>query len=628
MNKLSIKGTFFAIFISCFGIFSSYYLSIELASQLEKQNILKLQNIAKQVSMRLQDAIDMTVNDLQALEAFYSANMDKNSKHEFDRYMSIIKINERPYIQALSWAPYVINDNRETFEANIKKEIPNFTITQRDENNTLVESQYKPSYTPVTYFSPFERNKVAQGFDLSSNTIRNASLEHARDTGKMTATAKVRLVQQNDDSYGFLIIAPVYNSNTALTTPLNRQHALKGYVAGVFKINKLMLSTIEQTDTQGLTFTLRDETDNSLLYGEPKENRLFSFNIGIPEHNWILDASLDKARLDKIAFPNIIVGVLIAGIVISLLLALCIYALQVSVIRTRYINSLRERLQVNNTKLEAQVEQRTKALEEKNLELNEHIEELTLQRKSLSTLMKEAKSAQAIAEERSIELIRSNQDLDDFAYVASHDLQAPLRGIDQLASWIAEDVASGNNDEVIENVGMMRSRVQRLESLLADLLTYSRANKTEQKIKKVNSYELIKDCFSIITPPAGFNIKLDDNLPTFLTAKAPFEQVIRNLLNNAMKHNDKLEGFIHVSCNDAGDFYQFSFQDNGPGISADYHEDIFKMFKTLKPRDEIEGSGMGLALIKKIVEYYRGEVGVSSIKDQGSTFYFTWPKQL
>ena len=174
----------------------------------------------------------------------------------------------------------------------------------------------------------------------------------------------------------------------------------------------------------------------------------------------------------------------------------------------------------------------------------------------------------------------------------------------------------------------MRTRVQRLESLLNYLLAYSRANKQKYILSTIDCNEFINDMFLLISPPVDFTLTVKEDLPTFSTVSAPFEQVIRNLLSNAVKHHDKTNGNIQVRCDDEGLFYKFSIEDNGPGINSKYFHDVFKMFKTLKPRDETEGSGMGLAIIKKTVEHYKGRVNVESEVGEGSTFIFTWPKNI
>lgn len=224
-------------------------------------------------------------------------------------------------------------------------------------------------------------------------------------------------------------------------------------------------------------------------------------------------------------------------------------------------------------------------------------------------------------------LERSNEELDKFAYVASHDLRAPLRGIDQLAKWIGEDL--DNKDEARDHLRMMRNRVKRMEKLLDDLLEYSRVGRTKSKWKQINTRELLETSFELATPPTAFQIELDPQLPIFETVAVPFEQVLRNLINNAVKHHHREDGKITVSVEDQGHFYLFKIADDGPGISPKYHDKIFEMFQTLKPRDQVEGSGMGLAMIKKIVSTYGGTISVLSQGDQqGACFCVAWPKMV
>lgn len=222
------------------------------------------------------------------------------------------------------------------------------------------------------------------------------------------------------------------------------------------------------------------------------------------------------------------------------------------------------------------------------------------------------------------ELQRSNEELDNFAYVASHDLKAPLRGIDQLAIWIGEDF--DDKEEAINHLQVMRSRIKRMNKLLDDLLEYSRIGRTETKWKEIDTRALLETSFEMASPPAAFRIELDDQLPTFETLAVPLEEVMRNLISNAIKHHDREDGKITVTVEDKGNTYLFKIQDDGPGIAPKYHEKVFDMFQTLKPRDQVEGSGMGLAMIKKIVTTYGGSIAVLSQENQGACFCVIWPK--
>lgn len=226
------------------------------------------------------------------------------------------------------------------------------------------------------------------------------------------------------------------------------------------------------------------------------------------------------------------------------------------------------------------------------------------------------------------ELERSNKELETFAYVASHDLKSPLRGIAQLSTWIEEDLASNEYSAVLGHTELLRNRIQRMEKLLDDLLIFYRAGKSEGNLMTVNVNQMIKEIFEIQNNKSGLRLELINELPTFSTLSTPLELIIRNLLSNAIKHHDKQEGVIQISSRELNeDQYEFSVCDDGPGIPEKFHQRIFGMFQTLKPRDELEGSGMGLALIKKIVVNYGGIVTLKS-EGRGCCFSFSWPKYI
>lgn len=229
-------------------------------------------------------------------------------------------------------------------------------------------------------------------------------------------------------------------------------------------------------------------------------------------------------------------------------------------------------------------------------------------------------------EERTQELERSNQELDRFAYVASHDLKAPLRAIEHLAAWIAEDAGELLPPASVEHLIKMRGRITRMESLLDDLLTYSRAGRVRGDASKVVTHKLLQGVIETVAPPQGFVITFPDDLPELVTYRAPLETVFRNLLGNAIKHHPQATGCIQIECSDGGDFVEFCVRDDGDGIAPEFHERIFEMFQTLRPRDHVEGSGIGLAVVKKIVESAGGTIRVESAAGKGSTFCFTWPK--
>jgi len=237
--------------------------------------------------------------------------------------------------------------------------------------------------------------------------------------------------------------------------------------------------------------------------------------------------------------------------------------------------------------------------------------------------------AMDITERRAIqeELARSNQDLEQFAYVASHDLKAPLRAIEILVEWLRDDLAGYTGGEVQQNLGLLTQRTARLHRLLDDLLAYSRAGRKPGETGDVNSKLLVEDLFVLLAPPSTMHLRADASLPVLNAYHAPLEQVLRNLINNAVKHHPTKEGSVTVYAQEKGDEVLFAVEDDGAGIPVQFTEKVFQMFQTLKPRDEIEGSGMGLAIVKRIVEWQGGRIwfhgGPGGV---GTVFKFTWKK--
>ncbi len=228
------------------------------------------------------------------------------------------------------------------------------------------------------------------------------------------------------------------------------------------------------------------------------------------------------------------------------------------------------------------------------------------------------------------ELERSNNDLSQFARVASHDLKAPLRGISQLISWIQEDLESGDQGQVQQNINLIQSRIKRLDSLLTDLLTFSQVGRRQEASREINVETMTREIFEISHPPRDFALEFTGKLPVFNTLAAPFELILRNLISNAIKHHGGESGTITVSGKQAEDedFYEFAVSDDGQGIDPKFHERVFEMFSSLRPKDEVDGTGMGLSIVEKIVRTYGGEIHLESEPGKGTTIRFLWPKNL
>ena len=228
-------------------------------------------------------------------------------------------------------------------------------------------------------------------------------------------------------------------------------------------------------------------------------------------------------------------------------------------------------------------------------------------------------------EQQRLELARSNADLEEFAYVASHDLKAPLRAISHLVEWISEDIEVTASTETIDNLKLLRGRVVRLQSLLDGLLAYARIGKARVSFEQVDVDQVVRDVVAALSPPAGFEVVCDGSLPLLRSHRTPILVVLQNLISNGLKHHDRDEGRITVAMKLVNGVAEFRISDDGPGIEPRFHERIFVIFQTLSSRDELESSGIGLAIVKKRVEAHGGRIWVESAPPaRGTTIIFTW----
>ena len=238
----------------------------------------------------------------------------------------------------------------------------------------------------------------------------------------------------------------------------------------------------------------------------------------------------------------------------------------------------------------------------------------------------ESKIAEKKLQEYSSDLERINKELDQFAYVVSHDLKAPLRAINNLSQWIEEDLESVLEADTAKNFDLLRGRVSRMESLINGILEYSRAGRMKFSAETIDLNVFIDEIIGSLAAPGKIKFNVQKNMPTISSERIVLEQVFANLISNAIKYNESPEPVVNVTFKELNKFYEFCVEDNGSGIEAEYHDKIFVIFQTLQARDKVESTGVGLAIVKKIVEDKGGTVWVESEKDKGSKFCFTWHK--
>jgi PAS domain S-box-containing protein len=237
----------------------------------------------------------------------------------------------------------------------------------------------------------------------------------------------------------------------------------------------------------------------------------------------------------------------------------------------------------------------------------------------------EKKAAEKLAQ-YTVRLEKNNKELDQFAYIVSHDLKAPLRAISNLSLWLQEDLGGTLSEENKNNLTLLRNRVKRMESLINGILDYSKVGRDQMPSARIDMIKLLGEVLELLSPPVHIKVDIAREMPVLEAPKIMLLQVFSNLIGNAIKYNDKKDGLIKVYSAEKADSYEFTIEDNGPGIAPEYHEKIFIIFQTLQSRDKFESTGIGLTIVKRILDERGGKIWVESHEGKGSKFIFDWPK--
>jgi signal transduction histidine kinase len=294
--------------------------------------------------------------------------------------------------------------------------------------------------------------------------------------------------------------------------------------------------------------------------------------------------------------------------------------LTVSIADITELKQAEQELTQHRNQLEQWVEERTKDLAAKT-------EQLKKSEQSLTYLLEDVNESRKQLQKVNSDYATVNNELKEFAYIVSHDLKAPLRAISQLTHWISEDYSAAFDAEGKMQMDLIIQRVKRMDGLIDGILRYSRLGRVREKAESLDLNILVKEVIDTIASGEDVKVTIENKLPVILRDSIRMEQVFQNLIGNAIKYTDKGESIIRVGCVEDETSWTFSVADNGPGIESQYHEKIFQIFQTLTPRDERESTGIGLALVKKIIGIYGGSVWLESEAGCGTTFFFTLPRK-
>lgn len=573
-----------------------FLITVTMAILLTKWEHERLEFEFKEAASETIDRIHAgIINYLDAVTAVerFITSSPQISRQQFNTFVEKM-ITEKPGLHGLSWNPLITQQERADFEKDIRsKGFTNFKITQRNKNGELIKAPPKKQYVVVNFIEPMSKNQKAFGFDVSSNLKRLDAMNKARDTGRPVATEKITLVQENAKQAGFLLFYPVYDMPSSSIS--ERINNLRGFAVGIFRVGEIIDRVLSTQNKSAIDIGIYDKISpsvNQALYG-PESSEYFNHSIfkttndfTIGERHWKVYLGSSKLYLNR--FSQWQTGVLL------------LTGLTFIIISGTFILAMTGR----SYRLDKQVKQRTEQIEKQQIKL-------ILTNETLQKIIKE------------LEL--SNHELDQYAFVASHDLKSPLQSIFQLASWIEEDCNDLLPTDSQRHLSLLKERIKRMEKLLADLLVFSQISRDDYKVESVNIEQLVRRAYTFNSIPEAFELITEHCNIQLLAARIPLELALRNLLNNAVKHHDKEFGTITVSYFTEFDEHILTVADNGPGISPRLQQTSLKMFHTLKSRDEVEGSGLGLSIVKKSLERLGGRVEIHSDGQRGTKITLIWP---
>ncbi len=499
---------------------------------------------------------------------------------EWKRFSDTLQIEKKyPGINGIGVIHYVTPESMKSYLELQHLDRPDYKIHPPHEKN---------EYWPITYIEPVETNAAAVGLDIAHETNRHTAAVNARDSGEAQITGPIFLVQDAQKTPGFLFYAPFYRGGT-YSTEVERQKNFVGMVYAPFVFKKLMAGTLEKEKRHvGIQITDGD-TD---LYNEHTENEkdfdpnpLFKkqFDVSFYGRMWNFDIWSAKS-FRKEAGNNKPMTILLGGLMIDAML-LAIFIL-LSRSNRRAINFANHM---------------TEGYQSKEKELEDIVEKLS----------------------------DSNEELERFAYIAAHDLQEPLRMVTSFSQLLKEKYESTLDDKAKEYLGFCVDGAARMKALVDDLLEYSRITNdvdTSQDVDCSAIMDVVLDNLSERIQETKSEISVG-TLPVISGNPVRFTRLIQNLVCNAIKYqNPGNVPKIHVDVTEKQDEWIFSVKDNGIGIKEEYQQQIFSPFKRLHTNQEYIGTGIGLAVCKKIVEMKGGRLWVESNAGEGSIFYFLLPK--
>lgn len=497
------------------------------------------------------------------------------TRAQWRTFATHLRIDEKyPGINGIGVIHFLSDQSLNTYLDQRRSEQPNFNIFPPHDHHT---------YMPISFIEPEEINAAAVGLDVAHELNRRTAALASRDTGDAQITGPIVLVQDAGAMPGFLFYAPFYRGGVP-TELGDRQNRIDGVVYAPFVVRKLLDGLLAK-DLRHTSIsisdagqTIYDEHSSAEDLHDPAPMFTEEVQLNFYGRSWTLDIRSNLAFRENNSYvqPTVI---LVGGIVIeALILSLLIMMARANRNAVAYADKVTEDLRIEQQKL-----------------------------------------------------VRSNEELERYAYAASHDLKTPIRGIGGLTQMLKEDLedylsSPGANPEIAMSLDLILDRVQRMTDLTNGIIEFSRVGAQSEDCSPLDLSELITSLASDFGL-ASHQVELNSSVNTVSVDPVGLRRVIENLVGNAVKYHEAVADLrIFITCQKTSDFLQFSVADNGPGIDQKYHDRIFEMFQTLRTGDAPESTGVGLAVVKKAVEVHGGEVKLISNIGAGARFFFQWPK--
>ncbi|MBP8289806.1 MAG: CHASE domain-containing protein [Chromatiaceae bacterium] len=619
--------------VALLGALGTWLVSARIADLENQRHFAAFSEAARDRLLVIQRELDYSLGLVQDLGSFFDA-ASMVTRRQFREFVGPTLKRNR-IIQSLQWAPRVTGDQRRDFAAKVRPRIPRFQVQDRAANGESRQAPERPVHFPILYVQPYPENTSLLGLDLAGIPRVMALLSKAAEL-RTLLVGEPEIRQDQDGESLFSIYRPVFTRveegeglempNDIDAEPVGiEDQEVRGFAIGVFRFGELIDEAMASLGPSGvdIAFWSRDGTQKQHLFYvhrsrlRDEANGLtdsiatsYEGRVQAGDLTWTLVCTPVPGAFQTKGWGVWLIPLM--GMVFTLLT--CVYLLALTG-RDRQVRRL--------------VAERTLELSRANEALNVEIAERCRAEQAMQCLNM---TLEHRVERRTFESERRARDLEQFAYVASHDLKAPLRGIANLAEWLKEDLQDRLTPETQEQLDLLRDRVARMNALIEGLLEYSRIGRVAGSLEEVDVGTLVAEVVDTLAPPSHFKVKIALGLPVLHTDRLHLSQVFANLIANAIRHHDRDRGWVRVSGQDEGDLWLFAIEDDGPGIPPEFQDKVFLMFQTLSVKDYGVNTGIGLALVKKLVEEHGGTIRLEDLADRkgkrrGCRFVFTWAKR-